>query len=187
MRSSSATRPSISPLAPTSCSSSSLRRNRSGTSSTWPSNNFRTPISPSSTRASPSSPRRKVWLSAAVAKSASTPRAFTPQLKPTSASSKPASASSPAAAAQKKSSSTQTKVLGDQFLSAAKLMIHMLVRGGYASEYDAVVARKLANIFSGGPLTSPQLVTEQYVLDLEREAFVGLCGEKLTQARIAHT
>jgi len=94
----------------------------------------------------------------------------------------------PAAASwQEGAQSTQIKVLGDQFLSAAKLMIHMLVRGGYASEYDAVVARKLANIFSGGPLTSPQLVTEQYVLDLEREAFVSLCGEKLTQARIAHT
>src|SRR5262249_9420040 len=82
---------------------------------------------------------------------------------------------------------TQIKVLGDQFLSAAKLFIHLLVRGGYISDYDAVVARKLANIFSGGALTSPQLVSEQYVLDLEREAFVSLCGEKLTQARIAHT
>jgi len=94
----------------------------------------------------------------------------------------------PAAASwQEGAQSTQIKVLGGQFLSAAKLLIHMLVRGGYASEYDAVVARKLANIFAGGPLTSPQLVSEQYVLDLEREAFVGLCGEKLTQARIAHT
>ncbi len=94
----------------------------------------------------------------------------------------------PAAASwQEGAQTTQIKVLGDQFLSAAKLLIHMLVRGGYASDYDAVVARKLANIFSGGPLTSPQLVSEQYVLDLEREAFVSLCGEKLTQARIAHT
>jgi 3-hydroxyacyl-CoA dehydrogenase len=94
----------------------------------------------------------------------------------------------PAAASwQEGAQSTQVKVLGEQFLAAAKLMIHMLVRGGYASEYDAVVARKLANIFAGGPLTSPQLVSEQYVLDLEREAFVALCGEKLTQARIAHT
>jgi 3-hydroxyacyl-CoA dehydrogenase len=94
----------------------------------------------------------------------------------------------PAAASwQEGAQSTQIKVLGEQFLSGAKLMIHMLVRGGYASDYDAVVARKLANIFSGGPLTSPQLVSEQYVLDLEREAFVSLCGEKLTQARIAHT
>ena len=63
----------------------------------------------------------------------------------------------------------------------------MMFRGGYASEYDAHVGRKLANILAGGALTSPQLVNEQYVLDLEREAFVSLCGEKKTQERIAHT
>jgi 3-hydroxyacyl-CoA dehydrogenase len=82
---------------------------------------------------------------------------------------------------------TQIKVLGEQFLAGAKLAIHMMLRGGYASEYDAHVGRKLANILAGGPLTSPQLVSEQYVLDLEREAFVSLCGEKKTQERIAHT
>jgi 3-hydroxyacyl-CoA dehydrogenase len=82
---------------------------------------------------------------------------------------------------------TQIKVLGEQFLAGAKLAIHMLLRGGYASEYDAVVARKLANILAGGPLSAPQMVSEQYVLDLEREAFVSLCGEKKTQERIAHT
>jgi 3-hydroxyacyl-CoA dehydrogenase len=88
---------------------------------------------------------------------------------------------------QEGAQTTQIKVLGEQFLAGAKLAIHMLVRGGYASEYDAVVARKLANILAGGALTSPQLVSEQYVLDLEREAFVSLCGEKKTQERIAHT
>jgi 3-hydroxyacyl-CoA dehydrogenase len=94
----------------------------------------------------------------------------------------------PAAASwQEGAQTTQIKVLGEQFLAGAKLAIHMLVRGGYASEYDAVVARKLANILSGGPLTSPQLVSEQYILDLEREAFVSLCGEKKTQERIAFT
>src|SRR5437899_8282470 len=54
---------------------------------------------------------------------------------------------------------TQTKVLGEQFLAGAKLAIHMMLRGGYASEYDAHVSRKLANILAGGPLTSPQLVS----------------------------
>jgi len=98
------------------------------------------------------------------------------------------SAWKPAAASwQEGAQTTQIKVLGEQFLSGAKLAIHMLLRGGYASEYDAVVARKLANILAGGPLTSPQMVIEQYVLDLEREAFVSLCGEKKTQERIAHT
>jgi len=94
----------------------------------------------------------------------------------------------PAAASwQEGAQSTQIKVLGEQFLATAKMGIHLLMRGGYASEYDAHVARKLANILAGGPLTAPQTVSEQYVLDLEREAFVSLCGEKKTQERIAHT
>jgi 3-hydroxyacyl-CoA dehydrogenase len=79
------------------------------------------------------------------------------------------------------------RVLGEEFLSGAKLAIHMLLRGEYISEYDAVVARKLANILAGGALSSPQLVSEQYILELEREAFVSLCGERKTQERIAHT
>jgi 3-hydroxyacyl-CoA dehydrogenase len=92
-----------------------------------------------------------------------------------------------AASWQEGAQTTQIKVLGESFLAAAKLAIHMTVRGGYASEYDAHVSRKLANVLAGGPLTSPQIVSEQYVLDLEREAFVSLCGEKKTQERIAHT
>src|SRR5437868_1853918 len=93
----------------------------------------------------------------------------------------------PAATWQEGAQTTQIKVLGEQFLAGAKLVIHMMVRGGYASEYDAHVGRKLANILAGGPLTAPQMVSEQYILDLEREAFVSLCGEKKTQERIAHT
>jgi len=81
----------------------------------------------------------------------------------------------------------QIRVLGEEFLTGAKLAIHMMIRGGYASDYDGVVGRKLANILAGGAITAPQLVPEQYVLDLEREAFVSLCGERKTQERIAHT
>ena len=92
-----------------------------------------------------------------------------------------------AAAWQEGAQTTQIKVLGEQFLAGAKLAIHMMMRGGYASEYDAHVGRKLANILAGGALSSPQMVSEQYVLDLEREAFVSLLGEKKTQERIAHT
>jgi 3-hydroxyacyl-CoA dehydrogenase len=92
-------------------------------------------------------------------------------------------AASPAEGAQ----TTQIKVLGEQFLAAAKLAIHMMLRGGYASEHDALVGRKLAGILAGGALSAPQTVSEQYVLDLEREAFVSLCGEKKTQERIAYT
>ena len=79
------------------------------------------------------------------------------------------------------------RVLGEQFLAGAKLAIHMMLRGSFISEYDAVVARKLGNILAGGPLSASQLVSEQYVLDLEREAFVSLCGEKKTLERMAHT
>ena len=93
----------------------------------------------------------------------------------------------PAASWQEGAQTTQIKVLGEQFLAGAKLVIHMMQRGGYITDYDAHVGRKLANILAGGPLTSSQLVSEQYVLDLEREAFVSLCGEKKTQERIAFT
>jgi 3-hydroxyacyl-CoA dehydrogenase len=88
---------------------------------------------------------------------------------------------------QEGAQTTQIKVLGEQFLSGAKLVIHMMQRGGYITDYDAHVGRKLGNILAGGALSSPQFVSEQYVLDLEREAFVSLCGEKKTQERIAHT
>ncbi len=88
---------------------------------------------------------------------------------------------------QEGAQSTQIKVLGESFLAAAKMAIHLMVRGGYASDYDAHVARKLANILAGGALSAAQTVSEQYILDLEREAFVSLCGEKKTQERIAFT
>ncbi len=81
----------------------------------------------------------------------------------------------------------EIRVLGEEFLAAAKLAIHILVRGEYATEHDAVVARKLAFILAGGGITAPQTVSEQYILDLEREAFVSLCGQRKTQERVAHT
>ena len=79
------------------------------------------------------------------------------------------------------------RVLGEELIAGAKLAIHMMLRGAYISEYDALVARKLAHVLGGGALTEPQLVSEQYLLDLERETFVSLCGERKTQERIAHT
>jgi 3-hydroxyacyl-CoA dehydrogenase len=81
----------------------------------------------------------------------------------------------------------EIRVLGEEFLAGAKLAIHMLVRGEFATEHDGVVSRKLAGILAGGSITAPQTVSEQYVLDLEREAFVSLCGERKTQERIAYT
>jgi 3-hydroxyacyl-CoA dehydrogenase len=98
-----------------------------------------------------------------------------------------ASYRSPAPSAAEGAKTTQIRVLGEEFNAGAKLAIHMMLRGEYITEYDALVARKLANILAGGSLSAPQLVSEQYILDLEREAFVSLCGERKTQARIAHT
>ena len=79
------------------------------------------------------------------------------------------------------------RVLGEELLAGAKLAIHGMLRGEYISEYDAHVARKLATVLAGGPLTEPQIVSERYLLDLERETFVSLCGERKTLERIAHT
>jgi 3-hydroxyacyl-CoA dehydrogenase len=79
------------------------------------------------------------------------------------------------------------RVLGEEFFAAAQLAIHMMIRAEYATEYDGVVARKLAYVLAGGGITAAQDVPEQYILDLEREAFVSLCGERKTQERIAHT
>jgi 3-hydroxyacyl-CoA dehydrogenase len=81
---------------------------------------------------------------------------------------------------------TDIPVLGESALAPIKLAIHMMVRAGYISEYDAHVARKLAYIITGGDLSHQTQVSEQYLLDLEREAFVSLCGERKTQERIQH-
>ena len=59
-------------------------------------------------------------------------------------------------------------------------------QGDYLSDYDLVVARNLAYVLSGGRLTGPQSVPQQYILDLEREAFLSLCGNAQTQARMQH-
>jgi 3-hydroxyacyl-CoA dehydrogenase len=76
--------------------------------------------------------------------------------------------------------------LGESALSTIKLGIHQMKRGGFISDHDAVVGVKLARILTGGDLNHPTRVSEQYLLDLEREAFLSLCGERKTQERIAH-
>ena len=76
------------------------------------------------------------------------------------------------------------KVMGRQGLGAMLAGIHGMWRGGYATDHDALVARKLAYVMCGGDLSEQSLVSEQYLLDLEREAFLSLCGEKKTLERI---
>ena len=60
----------------------------------------------------------------------------------------------------------------------------MFAQGGYITEYEKVIASKLANVLAGGELSKPTWVSEQYILDLEREAFLSLCGEEKTQERM---
>ncbi len=79
---------------------------------------------------------------------------------------------------------TDVKVLGQSALGTLYAGINGMWRAGYATDHDALVARKLAYVMCGGDLSEPQFVTEQYLLDLEREAFLSLTGEKKTLERI---
>jgi len=76
------------------------------------------------------------------------------------------------------------KVLGRSALGALYAGINGMVQAGYATQHDSVVAKKLAYVMCGGDLSEPTLVSEQYLLDLEREAFLSLCGERKTLERI---
>lgn len=76
------------------------------------------------------------------------------------------------------------RVLGQSALGALYSGIHAMKTAGYATEHDALVAKKLAYVMCGGDLSEPTLVSEQYLLDLEREAFLSLCGEKKSLERI---
>lgn len=76
------------------------------------------------------------------------------------------------------------EVLGREALGAFLTGINSMGLANYITEYDQKVARKLAWVMSGGDLSQPQRVSEQYLLDLEREAFVSLCGERKTLERL---
>jgi 3-hydroxyacyl-CoA dehydrogenase len=82
---------------------------------------------------------------------------------------------------------TTIPVGGDAVLAPLKLGIHLAWRAGRISDHDALIGRKLATIMAGGSLPHPSTVTEQQLLDLEREAFLGLVAERKTQERIQHT
>ncbi len=76
------------------------------------------------------------------------------------------------------------RVLGKQALGLAYLGANTMKSGNYISEHDEKISRKLAYVLSGGDLSTPTVVSEQYLLDLEREAFLSLCGERKTLERI---
>ena len=79
------------------------------------------------------------------------------------------------------------KVMGEKGYALLQMGLFYMREGGYISEYDEHVAKKLAYVLSGGNLPDGSEVTEQYLLDLEREAFMSLCGEPKTQERMEYT
>jgi 3-hydroxyacyl-CoA dehydrogenase len=81
---------------------------------------------------------------------------------------------------------TDVHVLGRGGLASLYAAANELFLGNYASEHDIKIAHKVAWVLCGGDLTGEQKVSEQYLLDLEREAFLSLCGEKKTLERIQH-
>lgn len=78
------------------------------------------------------------------------------------------------------------RLAGESGMATLGMMVDTLVAGGYATEHDATIARKLAAVLCGGKGGAAREVTESEVLELEREAFVSLCGEAKSQERIKH-
>jgi 3-hydroxyacyl-CoA dehydrogenase len=77
-------------------------------------------------------------------------------------------------------------VLGERGIAAVETQLYNMRSGAYISDHDELIGKKLANVLAGGKVTPGTLVTEQYLLDLEREAFLGLCGERKSQERMQH-
>jgi len=76
---------------------------------------------------------------------------------------------------------------GENVLAALRLGVHIMRQGEYISDHEVKIATKVAEVLCGGNVTSGTPVSEQYILDLEREAFKSLCGERKTQERIQFT
>jgi len=76
---------------------------------------------------------------------------------------------------------------GENLLAALRMGVHLMRQGEYISDHEVKIATRIADVLCGGNVTPGTLISEQYVLDLEREAFKSLCGEKKTQERIQFT
>jgi 3-hydroxyacyl-CoA dehydrogenase len=76
---------------------------------------------------------------------------------------------------------------GENILATLKLGVYLMRQGEYISDHEVKIGSKVAEVLCGGNVTPGTPVSEQYILDLEREAFKSLCGEKKTQERIQYT
>jgi 3-hydroxyacyl-CoA dehydrogenase len=76
---------------------------------------------------------------------------------------------------------------GENLLATLKMGVHMMRQGDYVTDYEVKLGGKIAEVLCGGNVTPGTAVSEQYILDLEREGFKSLCGEKKTQERIQYT
>jgi 3-hydroxyacyl-CoA dehydrogenase len=76
---------------------------------------------------------------------------------------------------------------GESMLATLKLGVHLMRQGEYISDHEVKIGTKVAEVLCGGAVSPGTPVSEQYLLDLEREAFKSLCGERKTQERIQYT
>ena len=76
---------------------------------------------------------------------------------------------------------------GENILATLKLGVHLMRQGEFISDHEVKIGNKVAEVLCGGAVSPGTPISEQYLLDLEREAFKSLCGEKKTQERIAYT
>ncbi len=76
---------------------------------------------------------------------------------------------------------------GENLLAALRMGVHLMRQGDYITDYEVKLGHKIAEVLCGGNVTPGTPISEQYVLDLEREGFKSLCGEKKTQERIQYT
>src|SRR5207237_3598656 len=76
---------------------------------------------------------------------------------------------------------------GENILATLKLGVHLMRQGEYISDHEVKIGNKVAEVLGGGNVSPGMPVSEQYLLDLEREGFKSLCGEKKTQKRIQYT
>jgi 3-hydroxyacyl-CoA dehydrogenase len=82
--------------------------------------------------------------------------------------------------------STEIQVLGRKTAAAFEVALHRYRNGNYISDYDVHLGKKLAHVITGGDLSAPQVVHEDYLIELEREVFMSLLGEQKTMERIQH-